>query len=272
MNAADPSPDKDLVRSLVTVDVGNTRLKLGVFELPLARPLPHPRATISIGHDWEPAEIDAFLSEPPAAYEWAIASVNKPARERLVAWLEERGTQSIHRFDYGELPIAVEVEQPDKVGADRLVNGVAVNRLRERGVAAIIIDMGTALTVDVVSAKGAFIGGVIAPGVATSARALHEFTYALPLIEVSATPPPALGRSTAEAMTSGLYWGAVGAVREIVQKLTEEVGEAEIYLTGGAGTLFASVLAEEGRRPPQFIPHLTLAGIAIAAADAADGN
>ena len=162
----------------------------------------------------------------------------------------------------------VEVEQPDKVGADRLVNGVAVNRLRERRVPAIIIDMGTALTIDVVSAEGAFIGGAIAPGVATSARALHEFTYALPLVEVSATPPPALGRSTAEAIVSGLYWGAVGAARELVQKLTEEVGEAEIYLTGGAGTLFAGVLTAEGRRPPQFIPHLTLAGIAIAAVDA----
>ena len=97
MNAASPAPDKDLGRSLVTVDVGNTRLKLGVFELPLARPLPHPRATISIGHDWEPAEIDAFLSEPPAAYAWAIVSVNKPARERLVEWLAEHGVQSIRR-------------------------------------------------------------------------------------------------------------------------------------------------------------------------------
>lgn len=270
MNAAFPAPDKDLVRSLVTVDVGNTRLKLGVFELPLARPLPHPRATLSIGHAWEPSEIDAFLGEPPASYEWAIASVNKPARERLEKWLAERGAQSVHRFDFGTLPIAVEVEQPDRVGADRLVNGVAVNRVRERGVPAIIIDMGTALTIDVLSADGAFVGGAIAPGVATSARALHEFTYALPLIEVSATPPPALGRSTAEAMTSGLYWGAVGAVRELVQKLAAEVGDPEIYLTGGAGTLFANVLAEEGRRPPQFVPHLTLAGIAIAAADAAD--
>jgi type III pantothenate kinase len=265
-------PENDLVRSLVTVDVGNTRLKLGVFDFPLGHPLPHPRATISVEHNWEPAEIDAFLSEPPAAYEWAIASVNKPARERLVSWLEERGAESIHRFDYGELPIAVEVEQPERVGADRLVNGVAVNRLREPGVPAIIIDMGTALTVDVISAAGAFVGGAIAPGVATSARALHEYTYALPLVEVSASPPPALGRSTAEALVSGLYWGAVGAVRELIRKLGEEIGEAEIYLTGGAGTLLASVLTEEGRRPPQFIPHLTLAGIAIAAADAADGS
>lgn len=269
MSAAANGLGGDVVRTLVTVDVGNTRLKLGVFELPLAKPLPHPRATISIGHAWEPAEIDAFLSEPPNAYAWAIASVNKPARERLIQWLEARGAQHIHRFDYGELPIVVEVEQPERVGADRLVNGVAVNRVRERGVAAIIIDMGTALTIDVLSAEGAFIGGAIAPGVATSARALHEFTYALPLVEVSATAPPALGRSTTEAITSGLYWGAVGAVRELVRKLVEEVGEAEIYLTGGAGTLFANVLAEEGRRPPQFIPHLTLAGIAIAAADAA---
>ncbi len=256
-------------RALVTVDVGNTRLKLGVFDLPFEGSLPHPRATISLGQAWEPAEIDAFLGEPPAAYEWSIASVNKPGRERLVAWLAARGVQSVRRLDFGDLPLVVEVLHPEKVGADRLVNAVAVNRLRMHGTPAIIIDMGTALTIDVLSAEGAFIGGAILLGVATSARALHEFTDALPLIEVTAIPPPALGRSTVEAMTSGLYWGAVGAVRELVAKLTEEVGEAEIYLTGGAGTLFASVLAEQERRPPQFIPHLTLAGIAIAASDAA---
>jgi type III pantothenate kinase len=120
------------------------------------------------------------------------------------------------------------------------------------------------LTVDLLSAKGAFAGGAILPGIAIAARGLHEFTDLLPLVELT-EPPPALGKSTIEAIRSGLYWGAVGGVRELVAQLLPDVLEPQIFLTGGAGPLFAGVLAAESSRPPQFVPHLTLAGIALAA-------
>jgi len=145
-----------------------------------------------------------------------------------------------------------------------LAHVVAVNRLRAENQCAIVIGMGTALTIDLVSRGGAFAGGAILPGLAMSARALHEFTDLLPLVDVDGPPPP-LGKSTQDAMRSGLYWGAVGAVRELVAQLSTDAPGAEIFLTGGAGPLFASVLASESSRPPQFVPHLTLAGIAIAA-------
>ena len=97
------------------------------------------------------------------------------------------------------------------VGIDRLVDAVAVNRLREPGRAAVIVDVGTAITVDLVAADGAFLGGSILPGLAMSARAMHEFTDLLPLVDVSelSEPPPALGTATEEAMRSGLFWGTV---------------------------------------------------------------
>jgi type III pantothenate kinase len=249
---------------LVAVDIGNTRLKLGVFQPPLADPLPHPVATLSLGREWTAADLDAFLPLPPADYTWAIASVNRPACAHLVEWLAKRGVSRVKQLAHTDLPLAIEVNRPDHVGMDRLVNAVAINRLRQPQSPAIIIDMGTALKLDLVSRDGAFAGGSILLGIAMSARALHEFTDLLPLVEV-VEPPPAVGKSTRGAMSSGLYWGAVGAVRELIAQFTSTIGPAEIYLTGGAGPLFANVLDQESARPPQFVPHLTLAGIAIAA-------
>ncbi len=96
------------------------------------------------------------------------------------------------------------------VGIDRLVDAVAVNRLRDAGRPAVVVDVGSAITVDLVSRDGAFLGGAILPGIAMSARAIHEFTDLLPLVEMSEliAPPPVLGTATAPAMESGLFWGA----------------------------------------------------------------
>ncbi len=249
---------------LVVVDIGNTRLKLGVFEGPSGTPLPLPKGTLSIAHDWQAAEVDAFLPHPVPHYRWVICSVNRPACARLVDWLRKRGAEHVWEMEYTDLRVTADVERPDYVGIDRLANVVAVNRIRPASEPAIIVDMGTALKVDLVSATGSFAGGTIAPGLEMSARALHEYTDLLPLIEVT-EPETALGKSTVEAMLSGLYWGAIGAVRELAERIVPAGSDPEIILTGGTGTLFAGALESHSARPPQFVPHLTLAGIAIAA-------
>ena len=253
---------------LVAVDVGNSRLKIGVFEHPFAEPLPHPARAVSLALDWTDSEMKGNFPHGPADYTWSIASVNRPARIRLMDWLAQQGAKNVRELADTDLPLAVEVAHPERVGMDRLANAVAVNRIRAPHRPAIVIDMGSALTVDLVSARGAFVGGAILPGIATSARALHAFTDLLPLVEVS-EPPPALGKSSIEAIRSGLYWGAVGGVRELIGQLSEDPPVAQIFLTGGAGPLFAGVLTAESEPPPQFVPHLTLAGIALAAAEAA---
>jgi len=134
----------------------------------------------------------------------------------------------------------------------------------------VVVDVGTAITVDLVSRQGAFLGGAILPGIGMSARALHNFTDLLPLIDVSdlAGPPPALGTSTEQAMQSGLFWGAVGAIRQLVERLGREAGGTpEVFLTGGAGPAVAALLGPHARH----VPHLTLAGIALAARKEATG-
>jgi type III pantothenate kinase len=150
------------------------------------------------------------------------------------------------------------------VGIDRLLDGVAANRLRDPDRPAVVVDVGSAITVDLVSREGAFLGGAISPGIAMSARALHEFTDLLPLIDMSelTLPPPALGTSTVSAMRSGLFWGAVGAIRQLIECLTADAAsEPEVFLSGGAGPAVASLLG----KPARHVPHLTLGGIALVA-------
>ena len=249
---------------LIAVDVGNYRIKLGWFAS-AGDSLPEPERTLQLpGDDPRPERIAQWLGETSAAeVAWWIGSVNRPATTRLVDWLQDRpGHPRITLLAAGDLPLSVALERPDMVGIDRLLDAVAANHLRRTGRPAIVVDVGTAITVDLVSAEGAFMGGSIIPGIAMSARALHEFTDLLPLIEMSElhTPPPPLGTSTVPAMRSGLFWGAVGAIRQLALRLGENTpGVPEIFLTGGAGPAVAELLDETA----QFVPHLTLAGIVL---------
>ena len=197
-----------------------------------------------------------------ARLRWHIGSVNRPAASRLIDWLRDhRPDDEIMLLTSGDLPLAVKLPRPDMVGVDRLLDALAANRLRTPGRPAVVVDVGSAITVDLVDADGAFLGGAILPGIAMSARALHEFTDLLPQIDMAelAEPPPALGTATVAAMRSGLFWGAVGAVRQLVEQLTGN-RDAEVFLTGGAGPVVAQLMGTAAR----YVPHLTLAGIALA--------
>jgi type III pantothenate kinase len=153
------------------------------------------------------------------------------------------------------------------VGIDRLLSAVAANRLRPPDHEMVVVDLGTAVTVDLLSAGGAFQGGAICPGIGTSARALHEFTDLLPQLDMTElhTPPPACGRDTQGAMRSGLFWGAVGGVRELVARLSTPGKPHTVVMTGGAAPNVAALVAPDAL----FVPHLTLSGIALAAAQPA---
>ncbi len=250
-------------RSLIAVDIGNSRIKLGLFTNLPSGELPVPERAISLSPDWTAEQLADWMPEACGCSEWRIASVQRTYSAKLMEFLTGRGI-SAHLLTAADLPLAVHVEQPDKVGVDRLVNAVAVNWLRHVMRPAVVIDLGSAMTVDLVNATGTFLGGAIAPGIGMSARALHEFTDLLPLIGMSelAEPPSPLGRVTDAAMRSGLYWGAVGAMRELIGRLGELAGgNPQVFLTGGAGPAVASLLGDAENA--QFVPHLTLAGIAL---------
>jgi len=261
----------DPVTPLIAVDVGNSRIKLGLFDR--AQEIEGVVEPIRIlelpAEDWDPARLTAWLPAGPNWAEWWIASVNRPAAAKLTDWIVRQGsTPSGHSapvriLNAGDLPLDVRVEHPERVGMDRLAAAAAATRLRSPRRGALIVDSGSAITVDLVSDDGAFLGGAILPGMGVAARALHEFTDLLPLVPLGelSEPPPALGTSTVTAIRSGLYWGAVGAVRELAEQLSAGLAPPpELFLTGGAGPHLARSLSN----PVRIVPNLVLSGIALA--------
>lgn len=135
------------------------------------------------------------------------------------------------------VPIELAVDRPEDVGADRLVNALAVKVHYQ--CPAIVIDFGTATTFDVINADGAYAGGVIAPGINLSMNALHQAASKLPKISVS-KPNKVIGKTTVEAMRSGVYWGYRGLIEGIVEGIKQELGgDVFVLATGGLASLFA---------------------------------
>jgi type III pantothenate kinase len=131
----------------------------------------------------------------------------------------------------------LKVETPQELGADRLCNAVAA--FHEYGGPCVVVDFGTATTWDVVSAKGEFLGGVIAPGVEIAAEALFSRAAKLPRVEL-ATPPRTIGKGTVDSMQAGLLYGYVGLVEGISRRVQAELGEATFVATGGLARTLAS--------------------------------
>jgi len=148
-------------------------------------------------------------------------------------------------------------ENPLEVGADRIAASIAA--YEKRGGPCIIVDFGTATTFDAVSSKGEYLGGAIAPGIQISAEALYLKTAKLPRIEIR-KPKKAIGRSTVSSMQSGLYFGYVGLISNIIDKMKRELGKgARVIATGG----FAEQILPEIKMIDFLEPHLVLEGLRI---------
>lgn len=132
--------------------------------------------------------------------------------------------------------VSVEIDRPEEAGADRLV---AARAARDHyGSNLFIVDSGTATTIDVVNERGAFAGGIIAPGINLSLQALHQAAAKLPKIAIQ-KPPAIVGRNTIHAMQSGIFWGYVGLIDGLIERMSREVGPPEnVIATGGVASLF----------------------------------
>jgi type III pantothenate kinase len=129
-------------------------------------------------------------------------------------------------------------ENPAEVGADRIVNAVAA--FEKYGGPCVIVDFGTATTFDCISKKGEYMGGVICPGIGISADALFQRTARLPRVEIR-KPPRVIGTNTVGSLQSGLYYGYLGLVDGILERLRDEIGEeTRVIATGGLGALIGT--------------------------------
>ena len=276
------------VQSLLAIEVGSSRVKLGWFpsagactsdkptgNLPIAAPpLPEPAEVFRIEHrsddDQWTAEVEARLDEwsLPRETICIVAVVHQAAAETLERrTLVSRQWSRVVTLSRDDIPIRTDVKDRARVGVDRLLNALAVNRIRPSGRPAIVLDMGTAMTVNLISSDGRFQGGAILAGPITALRALNAATSSLPLLgpEVFDEPPPVVGKSTEEAMASGAYWGVVGAARQLIERMADSCKEApEVFITGGASRGVAPLIGLQDR-PARYMPHLVLSGIQIAA-------
>ena len=250
---------------LLVIDIGNSRIKFGLSLDRHARPgqLPALLAVVAEPVESPTLPLDQLRGVVPQVL---VASVNPAVLERLLnAWPPGWPVPDVIR-DNSQLPIANETRHPAGVGIDRLLKAVAANEIRTAGQPMIVIDCGTATTVDWVTSAGAFAGGAILPGFRLSSQALHDHTAQLPLIDpqsfVQVQPVP-IGRDTVEALNSGIYWGQIGAIRELTQRLrdTHPNESPTTLITGGAGEL----VAQELGLTASYHPHLTLQGLIVTA-------
>lgn len=251
------------MHSLIAVDIGNSQIKLG-------RRRPTPSESLSLHPDEVTASaatrLEAWLAEHQLdEATWRIGSVNRPTTTRLLDWIHEhRPGDKIKLLSATDVPIRAVVPRPDMVGIDRLLGAAAAYHIRSSKSAVIVVDIGSAITVDLVSVTGEFLGGAILPGVGMSARAMHQFTDLLPELDTSnwaGDPPAVVGTSTEPAILSGLFWGTIGAVNELVDRMQHGLqSSAEVFLTGGGGQTVSRFLDAQ----PRVVPDLILEGIELA--------
>jgi len=240
---------------ILTLDVGNTTVGIGAFadgEL---------LAQVSVPVD-ELGELAkrARKALPRRKVDGAILGSVNPQIEAVVAeWATElAGRPPLVAGREAPIPITVRVPEPEKVGADRLLAAAAAFDHAKRAV--IIVDVGTAITVDAVNSRGEFLGGAIAPGLGLSARVLHSETALLPAV-LPGQSPSAIGKNTPEAIASGLRRGLAGLIDRLVEEVRSEVDPAAAVVASGGGL---ADLASYCRTRFDVVEHLTLHGLLLA--------
>jgi type III pantothenate kinase len=274
---AGPHPTRIIARMLLALDVGNTNITLGLFRagslVATRRAATDPRRTA----DELETVLDALLRLDLASLADVTAIVLAsvvPSVTTAVDVVAARHACPLLQATVGTVPLAVRVDRPDEVGADRLVNALAAARLY--GTPAVVVDFGTATTFDCVASDGAYVGGAIAPGLELGLEALAARTAKLPRIELR-VPTRAIGRDTVSAMQSGTVFGYQALVSGLLARVRTELADASgiaprdvrAILTGG---LSQAPWAASLDGIDAIDPDLTLKGLAILHAEVVSGE
>src|SRR5947209_4850358 len=234
---------------LLVVDVGNTQTHFGVFKDGRTELAEHWRfATV---RDSTGDELGAALSNLLDLRGLSFADVDESIVSSTVPQLSEQWTQMAERYLGHHMLVVgpsirtgmpIRYDNPHEVGADRLANAVAAyERFRS---ACVVVDFGTAITYDVISEAGEYLGGIITPGAEISIDALYDRAAKLPKVEL-AEPRSLIGKSTVDAIRSGIAFGYAGQVEGIVRRLRGELGnDIKVVLTGGLAQVVVPFVRE----------------------------
>jgi type III pantothenate kinase len=253
-------------RIFLAIDIGNSAVKFGLFQNGELKGTFAIKSDPNFGSERYWKDISGWLGE------MGVAPIGKIAISSVVPTLTDAFSelareylglkpQILDTIEEARLGFKVNYDDPTQLGADRLANIVAARALY--GYPAIVVDIGTATTFDVIDESGNFIGGLIAPGPQTSAEAL--FSKAAKLFAVPITRPgQIIATNTSDAMKSGIYFGALGQISSILDRLIAEIKDLitdhaiKVIVTGGLAELFAAEL-----KTFQVDSHLTLRGLQL---------
>jgi type III pantothenate kinase len=254
---------------LLCVDVGNTQIALGLYDDDTDDDDPRP----PLVRDWrmrtDPRmtadELEVAFGGLLGRYAEritgvaALSTVPGVLRE-LRLLLSRRGDPAVVVGPGVRTGVPLLVDNPREVGADRVMNTLAAHRLH--GTACVVVDFGTSTNIDVVSAKGEFLGGALAPGIEISMDALASRAAALRSVEITA-PRSVIGKNTVECLQSGVLYGSAGQVdglvRRIVAELGPRAGPVTVLGTGG----LAPLMRGTSETITDYVPDLTLAGLRL---------
>lgn len=246
------------------VDIGNSRIKFcrvesGALKLPVrGLPTDDLAAWERLATEW------AFA----AGRVWAVASTDPARRKQFEDWTACRGERVIVIDSPRKVPIGISVDEPTAVGIDRLLNVLAARTLVKPGEPAIVVDAGSAVTVDLLHEQGGFAGGAIFPGLRLMALALQRHTAQLPLVDATGPLPPGPpGTNTDAAMRLGVVYAAAGGIDALIRETAARCTTApRLFLTGGDMTpQLAGLLQSRHQFRSELRPALTLEGILRAA-------
>ncbi len=250
---------------LLVVDVGNTQTHVGVFDHGGSVVTEHWRFTTA--RDSTSDELGAMLANLLALQGLSFSDLASSIVSSTVPQLYDNWRILAERYLGHEMlavgpslktGMPIRTENPHEVGADRLVNSVAA--YERFGSTCVVVDFGTAITYDAVSAAGEYLGGIITPGIEISLEALSERAARLPIVEL-AEPRGVIGRSTVEAIRSGIAFGFAGQVEGIVGRLRAELGETtQVIATGGFSSVMYPFIKDSIDAIDEF---LTLTGLRL---------
>jgi type III pantothenate kinase len=259
---------------LLVLDVGNTNTVLGVYEMSVAgfagkssappRLLAHWRVATVMTHTVDEygvlfRNLFAIGKVEATDVRGIIISSVVPPLDSTLREVCERYFQLKPLFVEPGIKTGMPVlyENPQEVGADRIVNGVAA--FEKYGGPCVVVDLGTATTFDAVSRKGEYMGGVISPGIGISARALFEHTARLPFVDIR-KPAKVIGTNTVGSIQAGLFFGYLGLVDGILERLIAEMGtDTKVVATGG----LAGLIGDHSKYIKNVDDLLTLDGLRI---------